>query len=127
MGAAARALGDRHEFIHRQPMSKSRKHRKQLEARVPRECLRYKLLAQEAFREKRYVGHSRQISWKRGPLIGPWRLGKVPWAPPPAGALLTSSQGESSVLKLKAKLNQEYKPTSSTEANLWWVMVVAGC
>lgn len=83
-------------------------------------------IVQEAFREKRHVGHSRQISWKRGPLTGPWRLGKVPWAPSPAGALLTSSQGESSVLKLKAKLNQEYKPTSSTEANLWWVAVVAG-
>lgn len=52
-------------------------------------------------------------------------MGKVPWAPPPAGALLTSSQGDSSVLKLKAKLNQEHKPTTSTEANLsgwqrWW-------
>lgn len=40
-------------------------------------------------------------------LSWPCRMGKVLWAPPQAGALLTSSQGESSVLKLKAKLKQE--------------------
>lgn len=62
---------------------------------------------------------------KGGPLSRPWRMGKVPWAPPPVGALLMSSQGDSSVLKLKAKLNQQHKPTTGTEATLssqrqWW-------
>lgn len=37
--------------------------------------------------------------------------GEVLLALPPAGALLTSSQGDSSVLKLKAKLNQEQTHT----------------
>lgn len=78
--------------------------------------------------EERHVGYSRQISWKRGEgaLIGPWSMGKVHWAPLSARALLTSSQGDSSVLKLKAKLNQEHKPTRSTEASLWLAEVVAG-
>lgn len=60
--------------------------------------------------EDRRVDCSRQISWKRGALSWPWTMGKVPCALPPAAALLAGSQGDSSVLKLKAKLNQERKP-----------------
>ena len=72
------------------------------------------------------MGCGRQVSWKsEGGLSQPGRMGKLLWAPPRAGALLSSSQGDSSVLKLKAKLNQERKPTQGTEAIFssrwrWW-------